>query len=93
MVDDREDFVGVAVTQVRVLRLGQDGGNFLGSLVIQLDLSAALPHGQDVDVRVEAEAERLSLVPEGGLELATVVIPGPEILNINWRHFDVNSQL
>ena len=59
----------------------------------QFDLPVTLPHGQDVDVRVEAETERLSLVPEGGLELATVVIPGPEILNINWRHFDVNSQV
>ena len=65
MVHDREDFVTVAVTQVGVLGLGQDGGDFLCGLVVQFDLAVSLPHGQDVDVRVEAETERLPFVSEG----------------------------
>ena len=65
MVHDREDFVTVAVTQVGVLGLGQDGGHFLRGLVVQFDLPVALPHGQDVDVRVEAQTERLPFISEG----------------------------
>ena len=43
----------------------------------QFDFPVTLPHGQDVDVRIEAEAERLSFISEGGLYLCSVMVPGP----------------
>ena len=74
MVDYAEHLVSVAVLQFGVVGLGEDGGDLQRGLVIQLYLPVPLPGGQDVDVWVEAEAEQLSGVSDGRLDLPRVVV-------------------
>ena len=72
-----EYFISVPIHKIGIFGFGQNRGDLERGLVIQFDLPAALPHGEDVDVGVEAEAERLALVPHRGQNLPRVVVPGP----------------
>ena len=53
------------IHKIGIFGFGQNRGDLHCGLVVQFDLPVALPHGQDVDVRVEAETERLPFVSEG----------------------------